>query len=79
MQSFPKADIRHVAETASHVSVDREGLVEKLELAEYLHSPRAGSLSCYGITCQGRRWQCVPLSESFIFDEINFMPDPLHF
>jgi hypothetical protein len=67
-----------VAETASHVLVDREGLVEKLELAEYLHRPRAASLSRLRITGQGRRWQGVQLSESFIFDEINFMPDSLN-
>ena len=36
----------------------------------------SGALKCWRLTCQSRRRQCAPLCESFVFDEVNFAPDP---
>jgi hypothetical protein len=45
-----------MAETTGLILVDREILVEKLDLPQDLHLPHCGSRI---------NWQCVPLSESF--------------
>jgi hypothetical protein len=59
-----------MAETTGLILVNREILVEKLELPQYLHLPHCGSR----IDRQG-----VPLRESFRLNEFHFTVNSVYF
>src|SRR5713101_2033204 len=65
-----EADVWHIAERTSLILVNREILVEKLDLPQYLHLPHCGSRI---------DWQCVPLRKTFRLNEIHFTVNSCYF
>src|ERR1700758_2313826 len=71
-----KASIRHVTERTGLVLERRHILVEIQQPAENPHRVISGWKQCWGLACQRRRRQCLPLGEIETEDGLNFASNP---